>query len=39
MGDYGLEWLFRIAQESRRLWRRYLLRGAEFAALELLKQN
>ena len=42
MGDHGLEWLFRLAQEPRRLWRRYLLRGSEFAALaiiELLKQK
>src|ERR1700738_149259 len=42
MGDHGLEWLFRLAQEPRRLWRRYLLRGAEFTALailELLKQK
>ena len=42
MGDHGLEWLFRLAQEPRRLWRRYILRGSEFAALaiiELLKQK
>jgi N-acetylglucosaminyldiphosphoundecaprenol N-acetyl-beta-D-mannosaminyltransferase len=42
MGDHGLEWLFRLVQEPRRLWRRYLLRGAEFAALailELLRQK
>jgi N-acetylglucosaminyldiphosphoundecaprenol N-acetyl-beta-D-mannosaminyltransferase len=42
MGNNGLEWLFRLAQEPRRLWRRYLLRGSEFAALallELLKQK
>jgi N-acetylglucosaminyldiphosphoundecaprenol N-acetyl-beta-D-mannosaminyltransferase len=37
MGDHGLEWLFRLAQEPRRLWRRYLLRGSEFAALALLE--
>jgi exopolysaccharide biosynthesis WecB/TagA/CpsF family protein len=23
--DYGLEWLFRLAHELRRLWRRYLI--------------
>jgi exopolysaccharide biosynthesis WecB/TagA/CpsF family protein len=23
--DYGLEWLFRLAHEPRRLWRRYLI--------------
>jgi N-acetylglucosaminyldiphosphoundecaprenol N-acetyl-beta-D-mannosaminyltransferase len=42
MGDHGLEWLFRLVQEPRRLWRRYLLRGSEFAALailELLRQK
>jgi N-acetylglucosaminyldiphosphoundecaprenol N-acetyl-beta-D-mannosaminyltransferase len=37
MGNHGLEWLFRLAQEPRRLWRRYLLRGSEFAALALLE--
>jgi UDP-N-acetyl-D-mannosaminuronic acid transferase (WecB/TagA/CpsF family) len=25
MGDRGLEWLFRLLHEPRRLWRRYLL--------------
>jgi N-acetylglucosaminyldiphosphoundecaprenol N-acetyl-beta-D-mannosaminyltransferase len=42
MGDHGLEWLFRLMQEPHRLWRRYLIRGTEFAALsllELLKQR
>jgi N-acetylglucosaminyldiphosphoundecaprenol N-acetyl-beta-D-mannosaminyltransferase len=37
MGNHGLEWLFRLAQEPRRLWRRYLLRGSEFAALAILE--
>ena len=37
MGDHGLEWLFRLAQEPRRLWRRYLIRGSEFAALAILE--
>jgi N-acetylglucosaminyldiphosphoundecaprenol N-acetyl-beta-D-mannosaminyltransferase len=37
MGDNGLEWLFRLAQEPRRLWRRYLIRGSEFAALAILE--
>lgn len=37
MGDHGLEWLFRLSREPRRLWRRYLLYGAEFAALVLLE--
>ena len=39
MGEHGLEWLFRLALEPRRLWRRYILNGSEFAlnvALELL---
>ncbi len=27
MSSCGLEWLFRLAQEPGRLWRRYLLRG------------
>ena len=42
MGEHGLEWLFRLIQEPRRLWRRYLLRGSEFTALailELLRQK
>jgi N-acetylglucosaminyldiphosphoundecaprenol N-acetyl-beta-D-mannosaminyltransferase len=37
MRERGLEWLFRLAMEPRRLWRRYLLYGAEFAALVLLE--
>jgi N-acetylglucosaminyldiphosphoundecaprenol N-acetyl-beta-D-mannosaminyltransferase len=36
MGDHGLEWLFRLALEPRRLWRRYLVYGAEFAMLDVL---
>ena len=35
MGEHGLEWLFRLVQEPRRLWRRYLLNGSEFVALVL----
>jgi N-acetylglucosaminyldiphosphoundecaprenol N-acetyl-beta-D-mannosaminyltransferase len=30
MREHGLEWLFRLLQEPRRLWRRYLVYGAEF---------
>ncbi len=30
--ERGLEWLFRLLQEPRRLWRRYLIYGAEFIA-------
>jgi N-acetylglucosaminyldiphosphoundecaprenol N-acetyl-beta-D-mannosaminyltransferase len=39
MREHGLEWSFRLLQEPRRLWRRYLIYGSEFAcriALELL---
>jgi len=37
--DHGFEWLFRLAMEPRRLWKRYLVYGSQFAllvALELL---
>jgi len=37
MGNHGLEWLFRLLNEPRRLWRRYLVYGTEFAALVLLE--
>ena len=30
MREHGLEWLFRLLMEPRRLWRRYLLNGSEF---------
>jgi N-acetylglucosaminyldiphosphoundecaprenol N-acetyl-beta-D-mannosaminyltransferase len=39
MQDRGLEWLFRLASEPRRLWRRYLVGGSRFVywiALERL---
>jgi N-acetylglucosaminyldiphosphoundecaprenol N-acetyl-beta-D-mannosaminyltransferase len=39
MRGHGLEWLFRLLQEPRRLWRRYLLDGSRFlvfVALEML---
>ncbi len=39
MREHGLEWLFRLIQEPRRLWRRYIIHGAKFCywvALELL---
>ena len=39
MREHGLEWLFRLLQEPRRLWKRYLVRGSEFVflvALDLL---
>ncbi len=31
----GLEWLYRLAQEPRRLWKRYLLRDPEFLLIVL----
>lgn len=37
VGDHGLEWLFRLSHEPRRLWRRYLVYGAEFVALVWLE--
>jgi N-acetylglucosaminyldiphosphoundecaprenol N-acetyl-beta-D-mannosaminyltransferase len=33
MGDAGLEWLFRMISEPRRLWRRYLVGNVRFVAL------
>jgi N-acetylglucosaminyldiphosphoundecaprenol N-acetyl-beta-D-mannosaminyltransferase len=39
MREHGLEWLFRLLCEPRRLWRRYLILGSQFVwnvALELL---
>ena len=33
MSEAGLEWLFRLAREPRRLWRRYLLRDPKFALI------
>jgi len=38
--DLGLEWLFRLFNEPRRLWRRYLYRNPRFVVLfaaQLLK--
>ncbi len=37
MRESGLEWLFRLLQEPRRLWRRYLVYGTEFLVLLSLK--
>jgi N-acetylglucosaminyldiphosphoundecaprenol N-acetyl-beta-D-mannosaminyltransferase len=37
MGDHGLEWLFRLSMEPRRLWRRYLIHGSQFAVLAFLE--
>jgi|SRR5579872_705135 len=39
MREHGLEWFFRLIQEPRRLWRRYILYGSQFVfyiGLELL---
>ena len=36
MRENGLEWLFRLLQEPRRLWKRYLVNGSEFAFLAAL---
>lgn len=35
IGDIGLEWLFRLLSEPRRLWRRYLVGNVRFAGLVL----
>jgi len=31
MQEHGLEWLFRLIVEPRRLWRRYIINGSKFA--------
>lgn len=36
MREHGLEWFFRLLQEPRRLWRRYLVCGSQFLAYVLL---
>ena len=33
--DYGMEWLFRLALEPRRMWKRYLIGNAQFLAIIL----
>lgn len=37
MREHGLEWLFRLLTEPRRLWRRYLIYNSEFVFSELLE--
>jgi N-acetylglucosaminyldiphosphoundecaprenol N-acetyl-beta-D-mannosaminyltransferase len=37
MRENGLEWLFRLLQEPRRLWRRYLIYGSQFIFYILLE--
>ncbi len=38
MQNYGLEWLYRVIQEPRRMWKRYLVTNSKFAWL-LLKEK
>ncbi len=33
MQQYGLEWFYRLIQEPRRMWKRYLLTNAEFGVM------
>jgi N-acetylglucosaminyldiphosphoundecaprenol N-acetyl-beta-D-mannosaminyltransferase len=35
MQNWGLEWLFRVAAEPRRLWKRYLIGNSRFIAIVL----
>ncbi|HEY0428952.1 MAG TPA: WecB/TagA/CpsF family glycosyltransferase [Pyrinomonadaceae bacterium] len=37
MGKLGLEWLFRLTQEPKRLWRRYLILNPRFVWLATLQ--
>ncbi len=37
LGRLGLEWLYRLIQEPKRLWRRYLYTNSRFVALALLQ--
>ena len=37
MQENGLEWLYRLLSEPRRLWKRYLMLGPKFVALALLE--
>ncbi len=42
MRENGLEWLFRLLAEPRRLWRRYLIYGSQFAwnaSLEIVRNK
>lgn len=38
MREHGLEWFFRLSQEPRRLWRRYLVYGSKFMYWVALEQ-
>jgi N-acetylglucosaminyldiphosphoundecaprenol N-acetyl-beta-D-mannosaminyltransferase len=33
MSQSGIEWIFRLAREPRRLWRRYLVRDPKFVLI------
>ncbi len=35
MQDNGLEWLYRLIQEPRKMWRRYLLGNIQYIGLTL----
>ncbi len=35
MQEKGLEWLYRVIQEPRRMWKRYLVTNSRFAWLLL----
>jgi N-acetylglucosaminyldiphosphoundecaprenol N-acetyl-beta-D-mannosaminyltransferase len=37
MRENGFEWFYRLTQDPRRLWRRYLFGGARFSGLVLLE--
>lgn len=37
MQEHGLEWLYRLLQEPRRLWRRYLVFGPRFVFFVILE--
>lgn len=37
IGNLGLEWLFRLMQEPKRLWKRYLILNPRFVALAILQ--
>jgi len=38
MQNYGLEWLYRVIQEPRRMWKRYFFTNAKFACLLLAEK-
>ena len=39
LADNGLEWIFRLAVEPRRMWRRYLLGNPAFLSRVLRERN